>query len=310
MAKKKNGNKVWIMGAVLGAVTGAAYALWKTPMSGQELRGKLSAGPVAQREKITTTTVRTPTTGDTLLSRVEQTLAPVVGVQLGKTANGPAPVREAATGPISVPNPPGVSAAQRTVAGAPKEEVVVTTPDKKQTNQSNQTNETEKDPKFNAADATPDPGRNAPTDTGTGDSIRAKRFAWGSPTPEAGVQPVPTEPMAEDPVTEPAIAREPAAPAQMVPPGNSAYGGDTIRAKRFTWGEPTPDAVSEQEGSAEHDRGPEHVTDSDQPRTDQLATAASSTTGAGQPLDTVSEAAATSRNTKRQFPKLGGLENN
>lgn len=287
MAKKKSGNKMWITGAVLGAVAGAAYALWKTPMSGQELRSKLSTGPVDQQDAVSTDAVRTPSAADRLLGKVEQTLAPIVGVQLGKTANGPAPVHDPVTGPISVATPPVDTAAETEVSATHEEHTAMT--------------KTDKDPKFNAADATPDPGRN--TDQTGSDSIRAKRFAWGSPTPEAGVQPVPTEPMEEDPVTEPAIAREPAAPAQMVPPGDSNSGSDTIRSKRFSWGEPAPDKTTAHDNVSEDDTG------ESQPRTDQLATAGATTAGGSRPVEAVSEEASVHTGKKRDFPKLGGLEN-
>lgn len=279
MAKKKSGNKMWIAGAVLGAVAGAAYALWKTPMSGQELRGKLSTGSIDQHDDVDVETVRTPNAADKLLSKVEQTLAPIVGVQLGKTANGPAPAHDPVTGPISVATPPVDTVADQ----AP-------------------ITDTDKDPRFNAAEATPDPGRNV--EGSGGDSIRAKRFAWGSPTPEAGVQAVPAEPLEENPVTEPAIAREPAAPAQVVPPGDSGYGSESIRAKRFSWGEPAPDSSTVP--SDTHVNGSE----STQPRTDQLATAGVSTADDTRPVETVSPGAAVNRSNKRDFPKLGGLEGN
>ncbi len=281
MAKKKNGNKMWIAGAVLGAVAGAAYALWKTPMSGQELRGKLASGPVAQRDEITTATSYKPGAANKILSKVEQTLAPIVGVELGKTANGNGLSHEATAEAKVVVKP-----ASPSVASKPQEDVAMTKSDN--------------DPKFDAADAAPDPGRNAPVSGN--DSIRAKRFAWGSPTPEAGVQPVPTEPMEEDPVTEPALAREPATPAKLVPPGEGGYGKDTIRASRFAWGEPAPDSTSEE------DVAPEYQTGDDQPRTDQLATAGSTTVGGDRPLEAVSGEAATPQSKQRKFPKLGGLE--
>ena len=292
MAKKNNGNKVWIMGAVLGAVAGAAYALWKTPMSGQDLRTRLSPGPVDQSDAVNTDKVHTPNAADRMMSKVEQTLAPIVGVQLGKTANGPAPTNESVTAPISVPPAPASPVAEPVVVSSPPEDTVMTKPEK---------NETEMDPKFNAADATADPASNA-KDVGDG-GIRAKRFAWGSPTPEAGVQPVPAEPMEEDPVTEPAMAREPATPAQVVPPGDSAYGSDTLRSRRFSWGDPAPESTNGNEESTDGD------TAANQPVTDQLATAGATTAGENRPLEAVSSEAAGVHSQKRQFPKLGGLEN-
>lgn len=285
MTKKKNGNKMWIAGAVLGAVAGAAYALWKTPMSGQELRGKLASGPVAQRDDVTTSRTHTPGPADKILSKVEQTLAPLVGVELGKTANGTRPANGAVTEPIAVATP---AAEKVPVTSPPKEHATMTK------------SESEKDPKFDAADPTPDPGRNA-ADYGN-DSIRAKRFAWGSPTPEAGVQPVPTEPMEEDPVTEPALAREPVAPTKVVPPGDGGYGKDSIRSNRFAWGEPAPDAT------AGHDETTEHQVEENAPLSDQVATAGSTTAGESRPVDAVSDEASTPGSKLRKFPSLGGLE--
>lgn len=294
MAKKKSGNKMWIAGAVLGAVAGAAYALWKTPMSGQELRSKLSPGPVTEPDRVHTNTVRTPSAADKLLSKVEQTLAPIVGVELGKTANGPAPVHDPVTGPISVATPPIDTAAEMTISASQEEEPVMSNNDKK--------TDTEKDPKFDAADATPDPGRNV-EESGS-NTIRAKRFAWGSPTPEAGVRPVPAEPMEEDPTTEPAMAREPVAPARAVPPGESDYSTDGIRSQRFSWGEPSPDK------STAHDDTNAGEGGDSQPRSDQLATAGSATVGHSRPVEAVSGEAAAHSGKKREFPKLGGLEGN
>lgn len=286
MAKKKSGNKTWIAGAVLGAVAGAAYALWKTPMSGGELRSKLAPGPVAQRDDAATDTVRTATLGDRILGKVEETLAPIVGVELGKTANGPAPLKMKVSEAISVPDGAVNQTAEIPVVTTPQEENTMT--------------EHEKDPKFKAAEPTPDPGRN--TDGYGSDSIRAKRFAWGSPTPEAGVQPVPTEPMQEDPVTEPAMAREPAAPGQLVPPGEGGYGKDSVRSQRFAWGDPAPDSTTE------HDDDTDGSAPGSQPLSDQLATAGSTTAGHSRPLEAVSDEAGINKNTKREFPKLGGLE--
>lgn len=259
MAKKKNGNKMWIAGAVLGAVAGAAYALWKTPMSGQELRGRLASGPVAQRDDISTDKTYTPGTADKILTRVEQTLAPLVGVELGKTANG--------NGVSDTDETERVVAAEPKVPEAP----------------------------FEAADATPDPGSDRTT-SGTG--VRAKRFAWGEPAPEAGAQT-----FEEDPVTEPAHTREPAAPSRLAPPNDGAYGMESIRAQRFSWGEPAPEATDESDDKADQ------ADQTDQPRTDQLATAGS-TTGddESRPVEPVTGEATKPGNKMRQFPKLGGLE--
>lgn len=298
MAKKKSGNKTWIMGAVLGAVAGAAYALWKTPMSGEELRSKLTPGPVSQNDEVTTDAVRTPTAGDKLLSKVEQTLAPVVGVQLGKTANGPAPTNGTETEPIAVVIAPESIMAESNLApgsaATPPASPVVAESDLEPDLP------IEAPPSFKAAEATADPGGNAASHSS--DSIRAKRFTWGSPTPEAGVQPTPIEPLEENPVTEPAVAREPATPAQTVPPGDPAYGSDTIRAKRFSWGDPAPEASQSSTDTTEIEA------ETSQPVTDQLATAAATTSEKDSPLQAVSTAAVNSAG-KRKFPNLGGLEN-
>ena len=118
------------------------------------------------------------------------------------------------------------------------------------------------------------------------------------------MQAVPSEPMAEDPVTEPAMAREPAAPAQVTPPGDSSYGSDSIRSKRFSWGEPAPDKTTA------HDSASNGESEETQPRTDQLATAGVSTAGETRPIESVSGEAAVHGGQKRGFPQLGGLENN
>lgn len=96
MAKKKGNNTSFVVGSVLGGLIGAAAALWKTPMSGAELREKLGLGG-ADTSRVTTpvleqSDVRPAETGASLpnrmLSKVENVLAPVVGVNLGQTANG------------------------------------------------------------------------------------------------------------------------------------------------------------------------------------------------------------------------------
>jgi gas vesicle protein len=91
VANKNRHNAAFVVGAVLGGLGGAAAALWKTPYTGAELRRKLtgatkSSGNVEVRE-IRATPGQERSFKDKLLSTVEHTLAPVVGVQLGKTAN-------------------------------------------------------------------------------------------------------------------------------------------------------------------------------------------------------------------------------
>jgi hypothetical protein len=100
VAKNNRHNAAFVVGSVLGAAAGAAAALWKTPYTGEELRAKLT-GAKAQEPGIV---VASPEPGatmstrqgersikDKVLSGVEKTLAPLVGVELGKTANGSGP---------------------------------------------------------------------------------------------------------------------------------------------------------------------------------------------------------------------------
>lgn len=278
MTKKKSGNKAWIVGTVLGAVAGAAYALWKTPMSGQELRTKLAPGPIGQRDDVATNTVHQPGIGDTILGKVEQTLAPVVGVKLGKTANGPAPTNGSVTEPITVSEPtPDTSpvAAQVATPAEASQEAVDPTPKVM--------------PEADPVQASDPPA--ATVEYGT-DSIRAKRFAWGSPTPEAGIQPVPVEPVAQPIVAVPDPVPEPVAVASS--PKNettSTYGQERIGTSgRFAWGEPAPNDVA--------------AATAEQP------TAEVESVSDSRPLEPVSAEAAIPGSNMRKFPKLGGLENN
>jgi gas vesicle protein len=97
VARNNRHNVAFVVGSVLGAVVGAAAALWKTPYSGEELRTKLSSGSAGKDTSSTAQTMGTTPTAsaasnqrsvkDKLLSGVEKTLAPVVGVELGRTAN-------------------------------------------------------------------------------------------------------------------------------------------------------------------------------------------------------------------------------
>lgn len=95
MARKNRHNAAFVFGAVLGGLAGSAAALWKTPYSGEELRAKLAGEPSAAASTTVNGEVQTyaatspagRSVKDKVLSTVEQTLAPVVGVQLGKTAN-------------------------------------------------------------------------------------------------------------------------------------------------------------------------------------------------------------------------------
>lgn len=102
MARKNRHNTAFVVGAVAGGLAGAAAALWKTPYAGEELRAKVGLGEThtladdtmritPEGEMRTLTTSSTGDGGrsfkDKLLSTVENTLAPIVGVELGKTAN-------------------------------------------------------------------------------------------------------------------------------------------------------------------------------------------------------------------------------
>ena len=97
MAKTRNRhNAAFVVGSGLGGVAGAAIALWKTPYSGVELRERITGGTSTTTGSGATVTAPGMGAGATgteprfsskLLSSVENTLAPVVGVKLGKTAN-------------------------------------------------------------------------------------------------------------------------------------------------------------------------------------------------------------------------------
>jgi gas vesicle protein len=97
VARNNRHNAAFVVGSVLGAVAGAAVALWKTPFTGEELRAKLTGGASHETATGAQTYVASPSTGttvreerslkDKVISGVEKTLAPVVGVELGKTAN-------------------------------------------------------------------------------------------------------------------------------------------------------------------------------------------------------------------------------
>lgn len=90
MARNNRHNAAFVVGAVLGGLAGSAVALWKTPYTGEELRTKITGGGPEQNvnvREMRTTTVYEPSLKDKVLSTVEHTLAPVVGVKLGKTAN-------------------------------------------------------------------------------------------------------------------------------------------------------------------------------------------------------------------------------
>lgn len=231
---KQNSKGAWIAGAILGSIAGAAYALWKTPMSGQELRSKLTTGPVNQNDDVVSAQPYTQGVGDKLLSKLEHTLAPIVGVELGKTADEPAPVYESAPAAAETVAEP-VVAAQETTRG----------------------------------------------DT---DSIRAPRFAWGDPAPDNTVAPDTREDEAVIPEAAPVVQAivDAAIGAEET---EAAYGTESIRAKRYGWGDPAPESATN--GHTD---------------TAEQATAPIGVATAHEPV------AAVSGSNKRQFPKLGGLE--
>jgi hypothetical protein len=88
---KKSHNAAFVVGSVLGGLVGAGVALWKTPYSGPELRSMLT-GEGAGQAGTTTSRGEPLRFSGKLLSQVENTLAPVVGVRLGKTANDSGPL--------------------------------------------------------------------------------------------------------------------------------------------------------------------------------------------------------------------------
>ena len=258
MAKRTNSNKSWIFGTVLGAVAGAAYAMWKTPMSGQELRGKLSPGPIS-----TTHDAPAAASGgftDKLMSTVERTLAPIVGVELGKTANA------APNGSHEVTEPIGVN----TVAA----------------------------------------------DTSISNSLRSRRFEWGSPTPESSddVQtPSAPETVAVEPNLPEAAPEADSAESATASDATTSWGTDTLRSNRFAWGEAAPEAMTV---TPSRDVAPvEPVVDAT-PDAEQAGRfsdsnagiATESVEGVVDPM--IASAAASNTGILHPFPKLGGLEDN
>ncbi len=269
MAKKSNGTKALVVGTVLGLVAGAAYALWKTPMSGKELRSKFM--PEVERD----TTASAPGTGitDKVIGVVESTLAPLVGVELGKTANGSgsSPVHTTANGVVE-------TAAEPTTA-AP----VMATEETAATNVESTTYGTE--------------------------SIRAKRFAWGAPAPEApksAPEPV-AAPVA--PQTPEAAPVEPSAdveaPAAAVAAAPSTYGTESIRAKRFAWGSPAPEISTVGTAAVVAEAVAENPVVSEPVANEPVAAAVAVSARDAQ---ATTEIPATKAGDMHPFPKLGGLE--
>lgn len=267
MAKKKSGKGAWIAGSILGAIAGAAYALWKTPMSGEELRSKLVPGPVSGSASVAQ---KQPGTrfSDKVIGMVENAAAPIVGVELGKTANGTGTAVESA--PI-VPD-------ESLVAPVTAPETVVAAP---------------------AAPGATTTGTTTTTSYGT-DTIRAKRFGWGEPKPEVTIP-------AESPVVVNEHVEETETLAHVEPveqdqPAASTFGNTSIRAQRFGWGEPAPAAPAVNDGAAiavEEASAVEAVQTSVTPEAAQLETLL-------KPVETTT--VDTSSAKMHPWPKLGGLE--
>jgi len=101
VANRNSHNAAFVTGTVLGGLVGAAVALWKTPYSGEELRAMITGGEPGDRETQDISTrdrLPQPTLKDKVVSVAENVLAPVVGVELGKTAND-----SGATTPAAMP---------------------------------------------------------------------------------------------------------------------------------------------------------------------------------------------------------------
>lgn len=131
-------NAAFVVGSVLGGVIGAAAALLKAPQTGDELRQRLTSSGgdeprtrrvvsgvrtgsgqilstarsgldrVPRRGSITTgtstsgsTSSRSASFSNRVLSFVERTAAPIVGVKLGQTANGSGPAAGVTPGQIT-----------------------------------------------------------------------------------------------------------------------------------------------------------------------------------------------------------------
>lgn len=294
MAKNKS-NKGMIFGTVLGAVAGAAYAMWKTPMSGQELRGKLSPGPVngssTSSTPATDESVKSAGFTDKVMDVVEHTLAPIVGVDLGKTANNGGPSTTDATGPLNAADAPtdvASPAATDTAMSASGAPIA-------------------------------DPAEGEAMMPAGSDSIRMKKFAWGTPAPEAEKQPeAPIQAEENAPVEPVEDATEvPAAEAVKTDSQESASGttwnSNSIRSQRFAWGDPKPESSDTSVATATETAVQAPIA-GNEPAPEQRASntpAATSHTESGSVADTVMASAASAATGKMvPFPKLGGLENN
>ena len=83
----KRHTAAFVVGTMAGGLVGGALALWKTPHTGDELRSAL-----ATVTDPTSSFNTEPRHSSKVLGAVEYVLAPLVGVELGKTANGSGPV--------------------------------------------------------------------------------------------------------------------------------------------------------------------------------------------------------------------------
>ncbi len=103
MASQRH-NAAFVVGSVLGGLIGAGAALWKAPQTGAELRSKVTGSINAKTSRSSTTTESTESVtvvssssgsgasfSSKVLSFVERATAPIVGVKLGRTANGSGP---------------------------------------------------------------------------------------------------------------------------------------------------------------------------------------------------------------------------
>ncbi len=211
MAKQKNSNKGWIVGTVLGALGGAAYALWKTPMSGQQVRSKLMPGSAGS----TTTASGSGVTGK-FMDKVEHTLAPIVGVKLGQTANKTGDAEAVQVSQTTVYTADSAAGRSTTVKSDPESinekrwAWGSPAPDRSEADHDHHERNDVDDPKFRAAETAqvePNQPEAAPDDDGGisgesssnatsafgNDTIRQRRFGWGDPAPETTTAPPATE---------------------------------------------------------------------------------------------------------------------
>lgn len=89
MARNRH-NGALVLGALLGGAVGAVTALWKTPYTGHELRRMVGLAPSSDGAEHGANGLPS-TFGDRALAFVEELTAPIVGVNLGQTANNSQP---------------------------------------------------------------------------------------------------------------------------------------------------------------------------------------------------------------------------